>query len=342
MNNRFAFLPMRPSNELLGDPDKLQHRLDEDGYLLLQQVLDRDKLKYLRGQMLAVLAKRGWVEKPQIPISSRCLITPLRENDEEYLAGYQDIQKLESFHTFAHDPALLAIMRDAVGPTAFPHPLKIARIAFPDHHEASTPPHQDFPNNQGTPGLTAAWVPAMDMPPEMGGLAVLRGSHKWGLLPLARHLGAGNRCAAIPPDLAEECRWVTTEFQMGDVLLFNSMTVHAALHNASEFFVRLSVDYRYQQEREALTEGVLQPHFQRLSWDQVYEGWKSAEHQYYWRDLDFEVVPFVDYPLVDHDGSAEFTDAEMREIYHYHERVDARTARRLLAMGADREAPDPS
>ncbi|MBX3287289.1 MAG: phytanoyl-CoA dioxygenase family protein, partial [Actinobacteria bacterium] len=158
MNNRFAFLEMRSANHLLGDVEGLRAQLDEDGYLLFRQVLDREVVKDLRGHMLATLARRGWVEPPRIPISSRCLIAPLREDDEEYLEGYQDVQRLELFHRLAHDPALLGIVRDVLGETAFPHPLKIARIAFPDHFEASTPPHQDYPNNQGTPSLTAAWM----------------------------------------------------------------------------------------------------------------------------------------------------------------------------------------
>ncbi len=71
-------------------------------------------------------------------------------------------------------------MRKVLGESAFPHPLKIARVAFPDHYEASTPPHQDWPNNQGTTELTAAWIPACDITPELGGLAILRGSSQLG------------------------------------------------------------------------------------------------------------------------------------------------------------------
>jgi hypothetical protein len=332
MNNAFAFLPMRSSNELLGDPGALRARLDEDSYLLFRDAVDQDALRRLRAGVQHVLASHGWADKPNIPMSNRCLVRPLREFDEEYQAGYQDLQKLEPFHTFAHREDLLGVMRDVVGPTAFPHPLKIARIGFPDHFEASTPPHQDFPNNQGTPNLTAAWIPLMDVPVDLGGLAILRGSHRWGVLPLARHLGAGNRCAAIPDEVNEACRWVTTDFQLGDVLLFPSTTVHAALHNSTEFDFRFSVDYRYQQEGEPLTPIVLEPHFQRLTWDEIYEGWESSEYQYYWRDLDFEVVPFEEFPLVDHELGGEFSKEELKEIYRYHERVDARTARRLAKL----------
>jgi ectoine hydroxylase-related dioxygenase (phytanoyl-CoA dioxygenase family) len=288
--------------------------------------------------MVKVLSKRGWVPPPQIPMSTRCLITPLREDDEEYLAGYQDIQRLQPFHELAHDEALLAVMRDVLGPTAFPHPLKIARLAFPDHFEASTPPHQDYPNNQGTERLTAAWVPVVPIRGAMGGLAVLRGSHRAGLLPLARHLGAGNRCAVVSPELQESCRWVTTDFDLGDVLLFPSLAVHAALDNADEFDMRLSVDFRYQCEGEALTDIVLHPHFQRLSWDEIYAGWPEGGHRYYWKDLDYEVVPFEEYPLVNHDGSEEFTETQMREIFDYTERVRVRSARRQAYFEAERAA----
>src|SRR5262249_14125733 len=150
--------------------------------------------------------------------------------------------------------------------------------------------------------LTAAWMPVGDLTPELGGLAILRGSNRYGVLPLARHLGAGNRCAVIPPDMAEACRWVTTEYAAGDVVLFPSTTVHASLHNASEWHLRLSVDFRYQLEGEALTAGCLEPHFERLTWDEIYAGWDSDRYQYYWKDLDFEVVPFETLPIEGDDG----------------------------------------
>lgn len=340
MNNVFAFLPMRVSNELLDDPQALRDRLAADGYLYLQQVLDRPLIAKVRRDILGVTQRLGWTEPGALPRAQRCIVAPLREEDEEFIAGYQEIQRLQSFHELAHDAGLMAVMRTVLGESAFPHPLKIARVSFPGHYEASTPPHQDFPNNQGTPDLTAAWIPVGDMPPELGGLAILRGSHRWGLLPLAGHIGAGNRCAVIPPEMAESCRWVTTSFAMGDVLLFPALTVHAALHNASEFHLRLSVDFRYQLEGQALTAGCLQPHFQQISWDEVYEGWTSATYQRYWEQLDYEVVPFQPMPI-EGGGGSQLSKEDFGEIMRYEERVKARTARRLTALGIDDEGARP-
>lgn len=131
----------------------------------------------------------------------------------------------------------------------------------------------------------------------MGGLAILEGSHRWGVLPLTGHLGAGNRCAVLPDDMLRECRWVTTEYSAGDVVLFPSLTVHAARHNFSPFF-RLSVDFRYQREGEALTSGCLEPHFGSPSWEEIYADWKSDDLKYYWRDLDFRIADFEEFELV--------------------------------------------
>lgn len=362
MNNDWAFLSMRASNDLLGDPEALQARLDEDSYLYFQQVLDHDKLEALRAAILRALADQGWVRGDEWLMKGVASGRPVHEGLEEYSRGYDAVQKLEEFHTLAHDAALMAILREVVGERAFPHPLKIARLSFPAHYEVATPPHQDFPNNQGTPKLTASWIPVGDCPRDLGGLAILRGSHRYGVLPLDFHAGAGNRQAVVPPEMLEELRWVTTDYKMGDVLLFPSMTVHASLNNASEFFMRLSVDFRYQQEGEALTEGCLLPHFQRLTWEEIYADWKSNEHQYYWKNLDFEVVPFDDLTGKDFDadpdtglqtaiqeklqeGSIQLTEEEWKEVLTIEARRDARYQRRvalsavILGDGAPKDPP---
>ncbi len=339
MNNRFAFLEMQVSNDLLDDPEALRGRMAADGYLYFRQVLDVENVRQVRRAMLGVTQKLGWTEPGAFPMSQRCIIEPLREEDDEFIRGYQEIQRLQAFHELAHDDQLMAIMKAVLGESAFPHPLKIARLAFPDHYEATTPPHQDYPNNQGTEDLTAAWIPVGDIPSELGGLAILRGSNNWGRLAVAGHIGAGNRCAVIPPDMAESCRWVTTEFAMGDVLLFPSLTVHASLHNASEFYLRLSVDFRYQLEGQPLTEGSLEPHFGELTWEQIYEGWDSTTRQYYWRDLDYEVVPF-ERIAIEGGGGLELSQDDFVEILRYEKRVKARTERRMEALGRTLEERD--
>jgi hypothetical protein len=168
---------------------------------------------------------------------------------------------------------------------------------------------------------------------DLGPVAILRGSHRYGVLPLQGHMGPGRRRAKVPQKMLEELRWVTADFTAGDMLVFGSMTVHAALHNITEFNLRLSVDYRYQLEGETLTEICLHPHFQRITWDDVYAGWRSDRYQYYWKDLDYELVPFEEYPVDRGDRAAEdefgYTPEEWVEILTIDKRWEARHRRRL-------------
>jgi ectoine hydroxylase-related dioxygenase (phytanoyl-CoA dioxygenase family) len=298
MNNYWAFADMTASNDLLADGDALRARLEDEGYLYFQGLLDRGRVLALRRDILEVLGARGWIAGGDKLDDAEAIGMPVREGDEEYFAAYDELQQLESFHALAHEAELLGAVRGALGETAFPHPLKVARLVFPSEPEVSTPPHQDFLNNQGSARLTAAWIPLGDCPMKQGTLAILRGSQRYGVLPLEFSLGPGNRQAVVPNEMRDKLTWVTNDFAAGDVLLFPAMTVHASLHNATGR-MRLSVDFRYQCEGESATDLVLQPHFGRLSWDEIYAGWKSDELKYYWRDLDFPVVPYDRKPFED-------------------------------------------
>ena len=323
MNNNWAFLPMRSSSSLLDDPEALRSRFEEDGYLYLDGVLDRDRIAAVHDAVVDELVDAGWVERRGNG-EPWCLVEPIQEGENAYFEAYDRVQRLEQFHLLAHDPALHAAVETALGGRAFAHPLKIARLVFPGNFEHSTPPHQDDPNNQGDPRLTATWIPLHDQPEEMGGLAVLAGSHHFGRLPLRAHWGPGNRAAALPLQVLEACRWVTTSFRAGDVLVFGSHTVHAAMHNASELHMRLSVDYRFQPDGAALTPITLEPHFQRLSWEEIYEDWTDTEHRYYWRDHAYEIVPFEELALTPNTEPEE----PLRAHVAMKRRIAARFARR--------------
>src|SRR5262249_37858985 len=162
-----------------------------------------------RRAMLEVLAANGWIRGAVSLQGAKAICRPLNEGMAEFEPVYDSIQCLEEFHTLAHDADLMEVMRQVRGDSVFPHPLKICRLGFPEHSEASPPPPQDFPNNQGPPLLTAAWLPVGDVPMDLGGVAILRGSHRYGLLPLTTHMGPGNRQAQVPQQMLEELRWVT-------------------------------------------------------------------------------------------------------------------------------------
>ena len=286
MADNITLEPMYEANELLGNTTALRARMASDGYLFFRNIVPTQRLEQLRHEITEILAELGWIEGGRDRMSAKALCRPRREGSPKFFQAHDRIVKLESFHSLAHEINVINVMRQALGESAFPQPLSIVRLIFPDSPELATPPHQDFPNNQGTPNLTAAWMPLADCAVKDGSLAIMEGSHKYGVLPLTFHLGAGNRRAVLSKEVLK-CRWVGADFRAGDIVLFQSMTVHKAMENHNLEHMRLSVDFRYQLEGEALTEGCLQPHFNRFSWEEIYKDWTSDAFKYYWLNKDY-------------------------------------------------------
>jgi hypothetical protein len=269
------------SSGLLDDPAGLRARFERDGYVLLRGVVDRDVLLDARRAICGVLHDHGWLDPSRDPMAAVPRVGPFVEGEAKFLEAYDDVQRLEAFHAVPHHPSVRRCMTALLGPTAFPHPLSIARLVFPGNEEWTTPAHQDYPNNQGTFDLYACWMPLADCSMDEGNLSILRGSHRLGIAPLRASLGAGNRRAELD-HRHDGLAWVGGDVRLGDALVFHSLTVHRALPNRGRS-MRLSVDYRFQREGEALTAGCLEPHFGRLSWEDIYTGWERDDLKHYWR-----------------------------------------------------------
>lgn len=278
------------ANPLRHDGAALRQRFLEDGYIFLKCVVDPRRLLELRAQITELCARHGWLKPGSDPQQAIAWTSAKVEGEEAYFALYDEVQKLEALHALPHGEDILAVMRALLDDSAFPHPLSIARFMFPEVPEWATPPHQDYPNNQGTTELYACWLPLGDCPRALGGLSILRGSHRFGLLPLEFALGPGHRRAVMDERLAG-LEWVEGDFAAGDLIVFHSLTLHRSLPNTTDR-LRLSVDYRFQREGDPLTEACLLPHFNRLSWDAIYQNWQRDDLKYYWRSKRYPIVPW--------------------------------------------------
>ena len=284
--------PFYVANELLNDEGALRRRFELDGYLFLKQMVEPGKLLQLRRQIADRCARQLWFKPGSDPMDAIAWTTAKGEGEEDYFKVYDEVQRLEDFHALAHDDAILSVMRKLLGETAFPHPLSIARLMFPDTPEWFTPPHQDYPNNQGTENLYACWMPLSDCPVSLGNLSVLAGSHRRGLLlPLDYALGPGNRQIVLD-ERVRGLTWHGGDFHLGDMIVFHSLTVHRSLPNETDR-LRISVDYRFQREGEPLTEGCLHPHFRRTTWDEIYRNWSRDGLKYYWKRKSFPIADWT-------------------------------------------------
>ena len=195
---------LRVSNDAKNHPEELQHRIDDEGYLFFKQLQNPSKLLELRRQILTTLQDGGWLIHGTDPMDGITDVTKVcTEGDREYTDVYHHVQKLEAFHRSAHWPEVTQMIDRIMGRPAMPQPQKIARIWFPQYTEHTTPTHQDFVHFQGTFEALTLWAPIGDCPIELGGLAVLPGSHKVGEV-LDHHfsLGAGG----LNVDVEEEAK----------------------------------------------------------------------------------------------------------------------------------------
>jgi hypothetical protein len=270
------------SSSVLDRPAMLRGRMVRYGYLFFRGLLPVDVVTAMYDTIIGACRDKGWVDEQNHPAGQ-----PRLEGSPEFFEVYDAVQRLEQFHAFAHRREVLRVIETLVQEQVFVHPRNIARISFPKAEFFTTPAHQDFVHIQATPETYTAWMPLSDCPQVLGGLAVLAGSHKLGLLPVHKASGAGG--LGIDTDNID-LPWHTTDYKNGDVLIFHSFVVHKALPNRTPDQVRLSTDYRYQGVSKPIIIDGLEPHYGRLGWPEIYKGWQRSDLQYYWRDLPLKIV----------------------------------------------------
>jgi hypothetical protein len=286
------------STELLAAPERLRARAAEDGLLFFKQLLPKELLLELRGQIMEIVGRHGWIRRGTNPMDGFADLDAIAAADAQdkslkYIGvtrqAYREIQCLELFHTLPHHPKLIALYETLFEASVLPHPRHIARVLLPAPSFSPTPPHQDYIYIQGTHNFWTLWFPLGDCPIELGGLSVLRGSHREGVLGVTDAPGAGGKESIL---CGKEYEWVQDNYQCGDVITFPSHMVHKGLPNRLGDRIRVSIDLRYQPAAEELDEKSLEPHMNVANWEEIYRGWKNDKLKYYWKSKQLRLAPW--------------------------------------------------
>jgi hypothetical protein len=227
------------------DPAALRRRLAEDGYLFFRGLLPAAAVGAGADSVLVALRQGGWVTGTGIA------------SDDQRALDFREALGDPAFRAAIASPAFNRIpylagqrrlIRMILGPEAFSYPVKVLRAVYPERPPAVTRGryvHQDYAVT-GVQDMLTTWVPLMEIPAGLGGLAVCPGSH----------LGPPQRPRLLGP---RERGWATTDYQVRDVLVFHCLTAHAALPNRGRS-LRLSGDFRWQRaDQRAPAELVLGP-----------------------------------------------------------------------------------
>jgi hypothetical protein len=249
-------LPFAESNDALNDPQELRRRLQESGYLFLRRLLDVPRLMQVRHDILELCREHGWLKDGAELLDGIYSGIPFPDYTREYMPLYRKLIKLESFNAFSLSPEIMGLFERIFGCAVLAHPRNIARITFP-RHKNSTQPHQDYHYIRGTTETYTTWIPIGDCPRELGGLAMIEGSHKRGYLKHEPAIGAGGHGIRVEQ---LDSKWRCSDYHAGDILIMHSLTVHAALDNDTADRLRLSLDYRYQRQGDAIDPSSLKPH----------------------------------------------------------------------------------
>jgi ectoine hydroxylase-related dioxygenase (phytanoyl-CoA dioxygenase family) len=274
-------LPLPDGTPLLGDPQALHALAQAEGVVLVRGAVSPAALAAAHGVVGDAAESVGWRSagrgRPGVKEDP---------NDPAWVAWYQQVQAARAFHALPHEPVLLSAMEAILGGETLVHPRHIARCVGPETARFTTPPHQDVWYIGGTSDIWTAWVPLVDCPEELGGLAVLPRSHRAGRIASEQAVGAGGQQVAG----LTATDWAWEPMQAGDALIFHGHTVHQGCDNRSDR-LRLSVDLRYQRADQAVREDSLRTHFDILPWERIYQDWPADDRlKYYWKRQNLSVV----------------------------------------------------
>jgi hypothetical protein len=258
---------LHDATALRHDVAALRAQMAADGYLLLRGLLDQDEVLAARRSMLERLDAQEMLDR------AYPLMDGITRADAAFSFRPDLAKNNPAVDKLVYDGAMMRFFDDFLGAPATHFDYTWVRAKAPGANTA-TNPHCDIVfMSRGTKQLYTAWTPLDNIPYELGGLMVLEGSHLksqalgeyWEVdvdtycvndkdssehLPWTWH----NRGGSFAQDAFEARdivggRWLSSEFGVGDVLIFSMYTLHGSLDNRTNR-VRLSLDTRYQLASE--------------------------------------------------------------------------------------------
>jgi ectoine hydroxylase-related dioxygenase (phytanoyl-CoA dioxygenase family) len=262
---------LRDANDLLDDIDALKARMEDDGYLLFRNFLDREAVLKAREEILLKYAIVGEIDAINHPLMDAIYSEQSFIDQVNLIAFTESIRSGVAYENVIMNEKLVKFFERWFGRG----PVRTFDFKWPRFFRPGegTGLHCDSPYiNRGTLNLYSAWIPLGDVNREGGTLLVLENSHKSERLRETYSRKDADRdklgwLSTDPVKLQKNIggRWLTTDFRAGDVFIFNIYLVHGGTDNTSpENRCRLTSDTRYQLADEPLDErwngGNVNPH----------------------------------------------------------------------------------
>lgn len=242
----------------------LDRQLARNGYLLLREVHDPAEVAAARLEVLHRLAE---VDEIGAPVEEGIASGASRRRE-----AYPTQEDLGAFwRSVSEGPAVRAVINGArithVMSQLFREPAEHFTFAWlrAMAKGRASPLHVDHPYmNRGSDRLVTCWTPLCDISLNNGSLYFLEDSHNWNDIraefeghDVDRNPSRPGHIEESPLALAKRkaSRLLTSEFGLGDCLVFGMFAVHGSFdNNATNGAVRLSCDTRFQPAVDAMDE----------------------------------------------------------------------------------------
>jgi ectoine hydroxylase-related dioxygenase (phytanoyl-CoA dioxygenase family) len=246
---------LRDSNNLLGDNQALHSRMEEDGYLFIRKLHDPDKVKAARQVVLDNLNQNNQIDQSH-PLDNAVISAGARG---AFMGGAKAVTHTPEFLNVVESPEVMHFFSTYLSAPVLTYDYKWLRCVG---HNDYTGAHYDIVYmGRGTHNLYTLWTPLGNVAYEQGPLAILCGSHRfdrlketYGRMDVDRdHVTGWFSNDPLEMTSTYGGQWLTSEFEMGDALIFGMFTMHGSLNNTTQSY-RLSCDTRYQRADEAVDE----------------------------------------------------------------------------------------
>ena len=213
----------------------------ENGYLHIKSFFDKQKILSVKKDIDFVFANYCDLE------FSDKLIFDLFQKDFESFHGCAKLcQNLISLAALQCDENIINLLKN-IGlrsPVINTRPLLSISSPYTSSKDIywKVPSHQDWPSMQGSLNGITCWIPLVNIDKEIGSLQILPKSHLFGCL---EHQDCG-----VPFIKDDFENWISVEMEVGDILLFNTLTIHKSGVNIKEDAIRWSAHFRYDDFQE--------------------------------------------------------------------------------------------
>jgi hypothetical protein len=249
------FGALEAANELIGDPRGLREAMAERGYLFLPGLLDPATVQAARLEILGKYAILGEVDDRH-PLDEAIAGDRAGVPGANLRAFSASVRSGHWYRKVTDDETLMAVHGDLLDGPVHCFDFRWPRFVRPGEGCGF---HCDGPYmNRGTSRIHSSWIPLGRVRREEGALMVLEASHRSEDLRDGYLDADADRDGLVwldddPVAVQDRYgrRWLTAEFEPGDVLCFTMHTLHGALDNRSSTGrCRLSSDSRYQRADE--------------------------------------------------------------------------------------------